>query len=98
MAGRRPALSLTSPPTPAFLGFRFAVVVAGVSPAPLKNLQPTRLPLQGLRRKPDDQVVFVIRLLASEFVVAKFLARQDRVRCRKPGSNAQLLARCRGSI
>src|SRR5437867_10302233 len=70
-ADHRRAPSPAFPLVPAFRGFDFGAVVAGVSPALLNILQPTRLPLQEPRQTPAYQAAFGYWLSAPGFVEAK---------------------------
>src|SRR5437867_5344929 len=97
-ADHRRALLPAFPLVPAFRGFDFGAVVAGVSPALLNILQPTRLPLQEPRQMPADQAAFADRLSAPGFVEAKFSGRPGHARCPTPGSSARWRVRCPESI
>ena len=97
-ADHRRALLPAFPLVPAFRGFDFGAVVAGVSPALLNILQPTRLPLQEPRQTPAGQAAFAHPLSAQGFLEAKFSARPDRARCPRPGSSDRWRVRCRELI
>src|SRR5205809_7629974 len=93
-ADHRRAPSPAFPLVPAFRGFDFGGVVAGVSPALLNILQPTRLPLQGPRQMPADQAAFADRLSTPESLEAKLSARPGRARFLRPGSTVGCRVRC----